>query len=121
MADQKSRYERFKDAPRVTLGARVIDLSQSGPLTLKDKRDLRIKHGIVIGGETLSPEQEEKLVWYCLQRLCPDLAESEIDGLPLGTAEDIVTYVSEKGREIQYPFSLPSTSLPPPTGGDGQR
>ena len=121
MADPvKSRYTRFKENPVIKLGDRVINLSECGPLTLKDKRELRVKHGINIGSGELSPEEEEKLVWYCLQRSCEGLKQEELDDLPLGTAEDIVNYVGDKGKEVNYPFLMPPTGSVPRTGGAGQ-
>ncbi len=99
------------------IGGEDVDITELPPVTLGDKR--RMKMDGVKWEELASndPDAEAYFVLMMLKKIRPATTAVEVDNLPAKSSQDIVKYAITRSGEVDSPLSPNSTPSPGTTGG----
>jgi hypothetical protein len=105
----------------VKLGGGDVDFTHVPPLTGADRKWL-FGQGIEFGKlSELDPEKEGILLLRLVQKVKPSATQEEVDGLPIGVQQSMLTHFFNSTKDASNPFRQPSsTSSPASTAGDKQ-
>lgn len=106
---------------KVKLGTREVDFTEVPPFTGRDKKELKKLDIDFRHMADLDPEKESQFLLYLVKKVDTAATQDEVDNLPLQIQQDIIKHFVQASRSVQSPFSPPSTSSLPSTGGEKTR